>query len=298
MSKKQSRWSGPLLAVPAVIFWGAAGTAFSVLTPSFSEIHLFGISCLAAYILLWLIRPVILPPGKLREELNYLIMGVSGVIGSAACLYGAKSIAEHDDLYLFMTLTPIVVVLVLCVTGKKDKIRIWNLIGLVLGIIGAVFCIGNGRVVEFGLNPKFLVMLLGAMLCWGVYSVMAENRIGVHPIWVTRRMMFWVNLIVVPYIIFRKGLPAFPTALNVEQIVSFLILGLFGAGLGFVFYNGASQKLGADAAVNYLYLLPAVRLVVSIAMGDSKFHWHGPAGAAVLVLAVAVSQIIPPEKEE
>ena len=78
--------------------------------------------------------------------------------------------------------------------------------------------------------------------------------------------------------------------LSGDAIASMLALGALGTGLVYVMFFSVVRQAGAATSSSVAYLLVVVSTVLGIVVLGESVDWHEPLGAAVIVLALGISQ--------
>ena len=81
-----------------------------------------------------------------------------------------------------------------------------------------------------------------------------------------------------------------PGALPADVIASMVGLGALGSGLAYVLNFRVLRAAGPATASSVTYLVPIFSTAFGILLLGEGLTWHQPAGAAIVLLGVAVSQ--------
>src|SRR5438270_8561456 len=84
------------------------------------------------------------------------------------------------------------------------------------------------------------------------------------------------------------GVPT--THIGLDGLGSLLALGALGSGVAFALNYAILRARGIAAASTVTYLIPVFSTVLGAAVLGETVHWNQPAGTAVLLAGIAISQ--------
>lgn len=287
--KKLGRTLGHLFAVLTIIVRGITFVATDRLLEYYTGSQILLMRFVLAYAVLWIINPHRMKLGTVREELDYILMSATGIIGYFTFENEAIKNGGATNTSIFISFVPIVTLVMLCVTGKKKKLSFRHFIGFLIAIAGVCLVVYNGAAVRFDMNFKSVLCAFGACVCWGIYSIAVGRRSGKNPIQVTRRMLFWALLFIIPLCYFTDGFPELHSMLRLSNIACIVILGIFGSGICYCMWSSSIRRLGVDITTNYVYVQPFVTLIAAIIIGIDAFSLMSAAGAVLILTGVVIS---------
>jgi drug/metabolite transporter (DMT)-like permease len=90
-------------------------------------------------------------------------------------------------------------------------------------------------------------------------------------------------------------LPELPriAGLGVAPIASLLVLGILGSGVAYVLTYAIVRAAGATTFSTVAYLIPVFSTALGVAVLGEGLGWNEPAGAAVVLAAIALSSAGP-----
>jgi drug/metabolite transporter (DMT)-like permease len=84
---------------------------------------------------------------------------------------------------------------------------------------------------------------------------------------------------------------ALPDALpGVDAWLSILALGALGTGVAYVLNFNVVRSAGAQTASMVTYLVPVFAVVFGVSILNEPLSWHEPAGGALIIAGVALTQ--------
>jgi drug/metabolite transporter (DMT)-like permease len=255
-----------LFLVLATLFWSGnfivAQAAVASMTPV--DLTFWGWT-LAAVPLVLLAHFVEKPDWRavLRRWPVLLLLSVLGMSGYTLLLYGALGHTSAMNASLITAANPaLIVVLAMVLTGERTTRRGW--FGITLGLLGVLLVLTRGelqRVVSLSLNIGE-VMMIGAILVWGCYTIIAR-RLDVPAIAATATQVVIAGVTLAPFAVAAHvRLPETPAeAWSLGYIVVFPSLGAY------LLWNLALKTTAPGSAGNYLNLIVVFTAVITVVLG-------------------------------
>ncbi len=210
-----------------------------------------------------------------------LMLGATGIALFHIFLYQALHFTEAVNAALFMSTTPIMIV-VLSWILLKERMSGRQALGIGISLAGAVILIVRGefsRLLQLQFNAGDLWMLL-AVPNWALYSVLLRRLPpGIHPMaLVTVVGLFGVAVLAPVYLWELARVGAFD--LNRMTISSILYISLFASILAYLCWNQGVSRVGANRAGLFMHLIPlfsAMLAIVTLGEAVRLFHLAGAA---------------------
>ena len=148
----------------------------------------------------------------------------------------------------------------------------------------------NGSRLE--LNPAGDLLALLAALIWACYSALTKkiSGYGYHTILTTRRVFCYGILFMLPTLFlfdFKLELTRFA---NPVYLFNILFLGLGASALCFVTWNFAVKALGAVKTSVYIYMVPVITVVTSVAILHEKITALAAVGTVLTLAGLLLSE--------
>ncbi|MFC3207114.1 aromatic amino acid exporter YddG [Aquamicrobium soli] len=229
----------------------------------------------------WLFRPQAIR--SLRQPWPVWALGVAGLCIYHCAYFFAIQSAPPVEASLIAYLWPLLIV-VFAAFLPGERLRAHHLVGVLLGLAGAVIVITKGGSVGLadGIRTGHVIALFCAFV-WSGYSVLSR-RFGAVPTdvvagycLITAAVAFTLHL----------GLETTVVPQTATQWVAIAVLGTIPLGAGFYAWDwgckhGDIMVLGALS-----YAAPLFSTVVLLAAGYGAYHWS-VAAACVLITAGAL----------
>ena len=232
--------------------------------------------------------------GAIRKNLVLLLLsgvalGLNWIFLFAAYVNTTVAIAS-----LCNYMAPIFVILLTPLVLKQEKLDARKIPCIVAAFLGIVLVSGilGGRIG----NPLGVVMgLLGACCFTGIVFC---NR-KMEGIAAMDRTVFQLALSAVtifPYMMIRSG-GVLPFVRDLRSGLIVLMLGVLHTGVAYCLYFGGMASLPVQTIAILGYLEPVVSVLCSVIFLHEAFGAAGWIGAALILVAAAISEVIPPKKQ-
>lgn len=206
-----------------------------------------------------------------------------GLIGH--CLYqflfiGGLAKTSVANGALLVSATPVVITVFSSISGR-ERIGSLHWAGTLLSLLGIYIVVGRGAHVS-GASVRGDLMLMGAVLCWALYTIGARPLMARHsPVGVTALSMLFGTMIYVPLAATR--LSHVPWAdVSILTWAKLVYSALFAICVAYTIWYAAVRAIGSARTSVYSNLLPIV------AMLTAHFWLREPIGPAKIVGAAAV----------
>jgi len=215
-----------------------------------------------------------------------------GLVGH--CLYqylfiGGLARTSVANGALIVSSSPIVITLFSTVTGK-ERLGAMHWAGTLLSFLGIYLVVGRGaHVSEASLRGD--AMLLGAVVCWAVYTLGARPLMARHsPVGITALSMLIGTLLYIPLAARELGSVDY-RAVSAITWTKLIYSSLFAICIAYTIWYAAVREIGSARTSVYSNLLPIV------AMATAYFWLHEPldtaklGGAASVLAGVGLSRM-------
>jgi drug/metabolite transporter (DMT)-like permease len=189
---------------------------------------------------------------------------------------------------LIMALSPILI-LVFSFVFLKEKIVLRKVLGVILGIAGAILIIvKNGNIGgSFGSLAGIAIAFL-AVLSYSVYIIMIKKISGKYSSSTIMKWMFlFAALMVLPFgfrDLPRQRIFSAETALLPVLQLGFTLF--FASLFGYFLLPAALKRIKATTASMYTNIQPLAASVAAIVVGQDLFTWDKPAALLLVVAGV------------
>ena len=244
------------------IVWGSTYFAIQVALESFPPLMMIGTRFVAAgsILFLWqLWRGSRVP--TLREWRDGGIIGIlmlGGGTGLTAC---AEQYVSSGLTAVFIACSPMILSGLSGLFGDWPKRREW--VGILCGFAGAVLLASDG---EFSAKPAGIILLLAAILCWDVGSILSQKKLKMA----AGGMGFASEMLVGGFFLVIASLTMgeqSPGPVTVNAVVAWCYLVTAGSLLAFTAYMFLLSKVHTGLAGSYAYVNPVIAVALGAAFG-------------------------------
>lgn len=279
-----------LLALITVVIWATTFISSKILLNIFTPLEVMFYRFIIAYFLLLIIHPKFHKIESLKEEAMFLLAGITG--GSLYFLTenSAVKISQVSNVGLIVATAPIITAFLAHFFTKGEKLNKNLFLGFLTAISGVFLVMFNGNFV-LKLNPIGDILALCAAISWSVYSI-TTKRFGskYNHLYLTRKIFFYALLTMIPFLFTSDFNFDVNKLLNFEVISNLLFLGVVASSICFVVWNYTVDKLGVVKTNNYVYLIPAITLILSVLILNEKITLYSSLGAIFIFLGVYISE--------
>lgn len=185
--------------------------------------------------------------------------------------------------------TPLMTLLVMLLIFREEKVSLNQVTGLIIGAVGIaiVFGIWNG----LGNNSiSAVVMLLGAVLCYGISFPYSRKKI--IPLGISSEVLAATQLTAATVTLLPLFLLDGTSGGGVTTIplLSIAALGIFGSGFAYIWNFRVIKEAGSAVASTVTYITPVVAVFMGLIFLSEPLTWNEPVGGLVVLLGAAISQ--------
>ena len=288
MENKQTR--GHLAAFLTILIWGTTFVSTKVLLRDFQPVEILFSRFLLGLIALFIVCPRRLKGTTLKQELTFAGAGLFGITLYYLFENIALTYTSASNVGVITTTAPFFTAILALLFLKEERKGLWFYIGFLLAITGVCLISFNGTTLH--LDPKGDLLALIAALTWGFYSILMKKitGFGYSTFLVTRRVFEYGLVIMIPAL-FLFGFDPDPRRFfDPVNLGNLVFLGLGASALCFVTWNYAVKILGAVRTSVYIYLTPAVTVIMAFLILREPITLMLLAGMALTLAGLVVSE--------
>lgn len=233
-----------------------------------------------------------------RDLVVILLGGLLGFVISQTLTAEALDYTTPVYFSLVAALTP-VSVMILAAIFLKEKITSVKLLGVALGIAGALLMLYTSWTSGTGKNDLLgITLAVLSVLTWAVYLIITRKISAKYTAVTQMKYFFLISAVVMlPIVLFTEPQQKlYSSAWEWSGVIEMAFIVLFATVLGYFLIPYAMKYLKATTVSIYTNIQPVVASFVAISIGQDIFTWDKPlAGFLVLLGAYIVTM---PEKQE
>lgn len=186
--------------------------------------------------------------------------------------------------------TPLFTLLIAVAALPEERLSAARGLGLVLGLVGVVMVVGPWDVNPLTSSVPGQLACLAASACYAaafVYTRRFLSGLGYPPVTLAAgqlgaaTVMLWLAAPLV-----GRG----EVTLSATVVGAVAVLGAVGTGAAYLLYFRLIADAGATSASMVTYLIPVVAVALGVAVLAEPVTWNLFAGAAVVILGVAIAE--------
>jgi drug/metabolite transporter (DMT)-like permease len=213
-----------------------------------------------------------------------IVLSITGAGGYNALSYaGVRSTTALNGMLLNATVP--FFILALSTIFLREKMRLNQVIGLLLSFVGALWIIGEGtpaRILQLQFNHGD-ILVLTAMLSWAVYTIVIRKKpIAIDLLSFITVLSVIALMSLIPLTLIE--LQTIPAHISGKSLAIFLYMGLGPSVLCYIFWNKGVAEIGPARTGLFLYLVPVFgSMLSSWVLGEHLALFHVVGFALVLI---------------
>lgn len=288
---KSKKSIGHLAALLTIIIWGTTFISTKVLLVDFKPVEILFFRFIMGYTALLVICPRRLKGLEQKQEVTFMAAGLCGI-----CLYYlleniALTYTMASNVGVIISAAPFFTAILAHLFMKsEEKLRLNFFIGFAVAMAGIILISFNGSQLE--LNPKGDILAVIAAFVWACYSILTKkiSSYGYSIILTTRRTFFYGILFMIPTLFFFDFQMELSRFTNITYLLNILYLGLGASALCFVTWNFAVKVLGAVKTSVYIYMVPVITVVTSVAILQEQITVLSGVGTFLILIGLFLSE--------
>jgi len=185
--------------------------------------------------------------------------------------------------------TPLATLIVMLIAFREERLKVEQIIGLIIGAIGVMVVLGIWQGV--GENQLTgVIALLIAVTCYGIsfpYTVRNIIPLGLKPEAAATTQLVMAAITLLPFYLF-DGISQ--DYYRPASLFAMLALGILGSGVAYIWNFSIIAAAGSSIASSVTYLTPVVAIIVGWVFLGEALSWFEPVGALLVIIGAATSQ--------
>ena len=263
--------------------------------------YLFEIPPLTLNFFRWISVWFILMPFTCKEifynwnyiKKNWIVISFMGVISIStfnSVVYFALNYTQVINVALVLAAIPAVTIIVSSLM-KVDKTNIFQLIGLLLSVIGISAIISNAdisKILALNFNKGDLWMLV-CVICWSLYSTLLKKYSFKFSQFTLIQLMVSVGIIfLLPQFLYEKSI-GLETNFNITFFTILFYVVMFPALAAYYCWQKGIEIVGPNRATMFIQLMPLLSAVLAILIFQETFEVYHFIGASFILLGIYLS---------
>ena len=195
-----------------------------------------------------------------------IVMAITGVACFNTLVYIGVYYTTSINASLMNSSTPIIIY-ILSFIFLKERLSKFQLIGTALSLSGVMFILSKGSLetlLSFSFNKGDLIVLI-AVFCWGVYSLLVKQYAGRLPGYSTFLVTIALGvLMLLPFTIYELMTTSVEIVWSPSTISAIFYVGIAASIVAFLSWNNGVVALGANKASIYLNFIPLFATIFAV----------------------------------
>ena len=224
---------------------------------------------------------------------NWLVISFMGVITIStfnSVVYFALNYTQVINAVLMLSAIPAATI-VLSSLMKIEETNIFQLLGLVLSIIGIGSIISNGdiqKIIYLDFNKGDMWMLV-CVITWSLYStLLKKNNFKFSQFTLIQLMVSVGILFLIPQFFYEKSI-GLELSLDKNFILILIYVAIFPAIAAYYFWQKGIEIIGPNRASMFIQLMPLFSAVMAIIIFKEKFELYHFVGAIFILSGIYLS---------
>ena len=262
---------------------------------------LFEVPPLTLNVFRWISVWFILIPFTYKEILNnlsyikdnWLVISFMGIITIStfnSVVYFALNYTQVVNAVLMLAAIPAATI-VLSSLMKIEKTNIFQIVGLMLSIIGVGAIISNGdiqKIISLSFNKGDLWMLV-CVITWSLYSTLLKKHKFKFSQFTLIQLMVSVGILfLIPQFFYEKSI-GLELNLNKAFFLILFYVVMFPAIAAYYCWQKGIEIIGPNRSTMFIQLMPLFSALMAIAIFNEKFQMYHFIGAAFIISALYLS---------
>ena len=283
-----------LFLILAALFWSG-----NFIVGKFAT--LFQIPPLTLNVFRWIAVWFILIPFTYKEiynnlpyiKKNWLVISFMGVITIStfnSVVYFALNYTQVINAVLMLAAIPAATI-VLSSLMKIEKTNIFQIVGLILSIIGIGSIISNGdiqKIISLSFNKGDLWMLV-CVITWSLYSTLLKKYKFKFSQFTLIQLMVSVGILfLIPQFFYEKSI-GLELNLNKAFFLILFYVVIFPAIAAYYCWQKGIEIIGPNRSTMFIQLMPLFSAIMAIIIFNEKFELYHFAGASFILIGIYLS---------
>ena len=224
---------------------------------------------------------------------NWLVISFMGVITIStfnSVVYFALNYTQVINAVLMLSAIPAATI-VLSSLMKIEETNIFQLLGLILSIIGIGSIISNGdiqKIISLDFNKGDMWMLV-CVITWSLYStLLKKNNFKLSQFTLIQLMVSVGILFLIPQFFYEKSI-GLELSLDKNFILILIYVAIFPAIAAYYFWQKGIEIIGPNRASMFIQLMPLFSAVMAIIIFKEKFELYHFVGAIFILSGIYLS---------
>lgn len=222
-----------------------------------------------------------------------ILLALTGVAAFNTLVYIGLHYTTSINASLMNSTTPIMIY-ILSFLLLKERLTSFQAIGTLVSLTGVLFIISGGSLeslLAFSFNKGDLIVL-AAVFCWSVYSLLIKKYAGKLPGYSTFLVTIAIGaLMLLPFTAYELLTTPQTIEWSISTISAILYVGIVASIVAFLSWNTGVIALGANKAGIYLNFIPVFATIFAVIFLNEQLLIAQVVGGIAVIAGVFISTI-------
>lgn len=222
-----------------------------------------------------------------------IVLALTGVAAFNTLVYMGLHYTTSINASLMNSSTPITIY-ILSFIFLKERLTKFQLFGTLLSLAGVLFIISDGSLetlLAFSFNKGDLIVLV-AVFCWSVYSLLIKKYAGKLPGYSTFLVTIALGaLMLLPFSVYELLTTSQTIIWGASTIGAIFYVGIIASIVAFLSWNTGVVALGANKAGIYLNFIPVFATIFAVLFLDEQLLVAQIIGGIAVIAGVFITTI-------
>ncbi|UFS71458.1 DMT family transporter [Geomonas sp. RF6] len=228
-------------------------------------------------------------PASLRQAAGLFSLGLTGVFLYNAIFFTGLKLTTATSGALIVAINPLLTA-VLSALWLREKVNSVQVAGITLSLAGVFVVVAKGslQVISSLSFNKGDVIMLGAPLCWALYSILGKKILASFtPLAATAYASAFGTLLLIPAALLEHAAAGAPVpGFSFLGWLAIVQLALLGTVVGFVWWYQGVQRIGTARAAAFVNLVPVFGALLASVFLKEKLIPAQLLGGAMVIMGV------------
>lgn len=222
---------------------------------------------------------------------HFLVVGVVGCVLPHLAFAWGEQYVTSGLASIYNAVTPITTALMVTLAFRVERLGREQIIGVATGIVGVVIIIGPWRYSALTGDLWGQLACLGAAVCYG-FTFGYTRKYITHRTELSSTTVAFLQIGMggAVMLVLTPVLATGPVQLTGWIVASLLALGILGTGFAYLWNIAVLRAWGPTTTSTVTYVTPVVGVVLGVIILGETFSWNEPAGAALVLLGILLTQ--------
>ena len=224
-----------------------------------------------------------------RQMLLILGGAATGIVAYNLFFFSGLKLIATNRASLIVALNPVMIMTLAAILGM-ERLNLGRMIGIAVALFGVAVVLTRGQLSEIQASVgRGELFIFGCVVSWGLFTLIGRQLVGeLPPLAVTTYASITGSLgLLIPAAgelshLWQVGWPVW---------LSVAYLGLFGTGLGFVWYYDGVRDIGPTRAGIFINLVPAWAILLGVLFLDEEILPATLLGGVIIIIGVTVTNL-------